>query len=173
MTDSKVFKMTSSAALLISAGLGIAYWSELHGVDSTTCAQPALFWAVFSKYYLITSAVILSVILLINSSWKHDYSKVKKSIVWLLFIPNLVGMIMYIIGAFIAFTVRHRCEPLHDLFVGSFVIAILVCLSPCITCALLCLSGGVAAVKSVFAPKDTAAYHLGDTERGHLVGTGY
>jgi len=93
----------------------------------------------------------------------------KKTIIWLLFAPNL-GTIIYVIGAFIGFSYRDRCPDLHDLLVVSFWVAIVVCLSPFLTCLLLCLSGGVEAVKRCFGHghHHEATYRAAtDIERGN------
>jgi len=86
-----------------------------------------------------------------------------------LVLPNF-GTLVYIVGAFIAFHYRDRCAELHDLFEATFIIAIVICLSPCLTCLLLCITGGVEAVKSLFSRptvRETGYGAVPDVERGH------
>jgi len=162
MTDSHTFKLTSSCAFVISASLAVAYWVDLADATPQGCEGPAHFWAQFSKWYLLLSSILLALILMLNSAWKYDYSKLKKTIICLLFLPNL-GTVAYVIGAFVSFHYRDRCPDLHDLIVVAFLVSILICISPCLTCFLLCLSGGVEAVKRCF----------GGGHRHHETATGY
>jgi len=170
MSDSHTFRFSSACAFVVTTSLAIAYWVDLSDATPNGCQGPSYFWAKFSKWYLLLSAILLGVILLLNSAWRHDYSKLKKTIIWLLFLPNL-GTIIWVIGAFIGFSYRSQCPDLHDLLVVSFWVAILVCLSPFLTCLLLCLSGGVEAVKRLFGHHHhhEASYrHVTDVERGNI-----
>ena len=169
MTDSHTFKFASSCAFIASASLCVAYWVDLADATPQGCEGPAHFWAVFSKWYLLASSILLALILMLNSAWKYDYSKLKKTIIWLLFLPN-IGTIAYIIGAFISFGYRDRCPDLHDLIIVGFLVSILACISPCLTCLLLCLSGGVEAVRKCFGgghPRHQEAGYYQATAEGN------
>lgn len=150
MSDSHGFSLALGTSFVVSTGLAIGYWIGVHELTPhDTCYGAPYNWAIFSKWYLLFSSILLLMILLLNNAWKHDYSKLKKTIIYLMFLPNL-GTIAYVIGSFIAYHYRYECPAMHDLIVVSFWVSIFICLSPFIICSLLCLSGGVAAIKSCF-----------------------
>ena len=143
MNKFEVFKLINSAAFLVSATLMVLYWVALHNINDHVCIGSTYLWANVSKYYLVISTITLLAIVILNLFFTNIKSSTRKTLLWLLFFPNL-GFLVHIVGTFITFHRRkEQCPLLADFFTSSMFISILICASPLIICLVLCMSEGV------------------------------
>ena len=149
MPDSTTLKYLTAGAFVVYGGLATSYWVDTNDVNINTCQEPVISWATFSKYFLLISLLSMVVIYSLNLAWQYRYNKLRKTIIWLLAFPN-VGLIVYVIGSFIAFHNRDKCSPLYHLLIVNFLFSLLICLSPLVFLFMLYRSEGFRPLKTLF-----------------------
>lgn len=133
-------KMATSlpiCAIITSAALATVYSVGLYNMEPHTCSETPLFWATLSKYFMLFLVILNFLILLITAFWKNQCKKAKDFMIIILAIPN-IGVLAYIVGAFISFNDRDQCPGLKTVIIIGFIVSLMACVVPCMGCLFAC-----------------------------------